>query len=309
MSYDGHTKDGLRLGFRQSPNDTADERYSLWKRKVLYISKNISLLCNEVELEWSKKICCEGFYHMLDILRTKRDKKDIAVRREEISRLLMQSSPNMSNGTISALSVADLQLLFQLYDRIFFQGWFKEHFKGKLKFSLSRRMTRSAGLTLCPKNIDKIKPEQLIIEIRIGVDLFFQYGVVEGSKTVCGIDTCDSLKALQLVFEHELCHVLEFIYFKKSSCKQERFKTMANNLFGHTESYHKLPTNRQIANQKLGLNIGDTVSFTFEGKTLTGILYNINKRATVMVRNNRGTLVDNRGNRYSKYYVPLTLLK
>lgn len=246
---------------------------------------------------------------MVDILKIERHKDDIGSKREEIFRLLMLNSTNIKNGAISTISTDDLKLLFQLYDRIFFENWFKEAFKGRIKFSLSRRMTKSAGMTLCPKNMDKVKPEELVIEIRIGVDFFFHYGSVEGSKTVCGIKTSSSLEALQLVFEHELCHVLEFIHFKVSNCSGKRFKALANSLFGHTESYHKLPTHRQIANQKLGLNIGDTVSFTFEGKRLTGILYNINKRATVMVRNNSGPLVDNRGNRYSKYYVPLMLLE
>jgi hypothetical protein len=250
----------------------------------------------------------EGLY-MLDILKTKRNKDEIDSKREEISKLLKNQSPNIKNGTISTISTADLKLLFQLYDQIFLENWFKESFKGKIKFSLSRRMTKSAGLTLCPKNIDKVKPEELVIEIRIGVDFFFQYGLVEGSKSVCGIKTSNSLEALQLVFEHELCHVMEFIHFKESNCGGERFKATASNLFGHTESYHKLPTHRQIANQKLGLNIGDTVTFNFEGKRLKGILYNINKRATVMVRNKNGPLVDDKGNRYSKYYVPLMLLE
>jgi hypothetical protein len=80
-------------------------------------------------------------------------------------------------------------------------------------------------------------------------------------------------------------------------------------LFGHTESYHKLPTHRQIASQKLGLDIGDTVSFIFEGKRLKGILYNINKSAIIMVPDKNGTMMDSKGNRYSKYYVPLTLLE
>jgi hypothetical protein len=239
----------------------------------------------------------------------KRVEGDIDKKREEVSELLMQRSPNINNETVSTLSTADLNLLFQLYDQVFFENRFGESFKGKLKFSLSKRMTKSAGLTLCPKNINKIEPEKLTIEIRIGVDFFFHYGLVGGKKTVCGIQTNSSQEALLLVFEHELCHVIEFIHFKKSSCKGKRFKTIAGNLFGHTESFHKLPTNRQIANQKLGLKIGDTVSFTSKGKSLTGIIYNINKRATVMVRNHKGPLIDNRGNRYSKYYVPLTLLE
>lgn len=246
---------------------------------------------------------------MLGIIKTKRNKDEINCKREEISKILKLRSPNIKNGTISTISTTDLSLLFQLYDQIFFESWFKEAFKGKMRFSLSQRMTKSAGLTICPKNIDRVKPEELVIEIRIGVDFFFQYGLVEGSNTVCGIKTSNSLEALQLVFEHELCHVLEFVHFKESNCGRERFKGISSNLFGHTGSHHKLPTHRQIANQKFGLNIGDTVSFNFEGKRLKGILYNINKRATVMVRNDKGSLIDDKGNRYSKYYVPLMLLE
>jgi hypothetical protein len=221
----------------------------------------------------------------------------------------MLRSPGIKSRTISAISAADIELLFQLYDEIFFGSWFKESYEGKIRFSLSRRMTKSAGLTICPKRMDKIKPEELVIEIRIGVDFFLHYGLIEGSKKVCGVMTNSSLQALQLVFEHELCHVIEFIHFKKSNCSGKRFKAIAGSLFGHTESYHKLPTNKQIAKQKLGLDIGDTVSFTFEGKRLKGLLYNINKRAIIMVRDKSGPLIDNKGNRYTKYYIPLMLLK
>jgi len=222
---------------------------------------------------------------------------------------LRQGSDNINSKTINTMSAADLKLLFQLYDEVFLENWFKEGFKGKLRFSLSRQMTKSAGLTRCPKNINTIKPEELVIEIKIGVDFFFHYNMLEGSKAVGGVDTGSSLEALQLVFEHELCHVIEFIHFSKSNCRGERFKTLAGNLFGHTESHHKLPTHKQIANEKLGLNIGDDVAFTFEGKKLTGILYSINKRATVMVRDKNGPLADKQGRRYSKYYVPLNILK
>jgi len=242
---------------------------------------------------------------MFDILNTKIQSNDIESKREKVSKLMMQKSANIKSGNISTISIDDLKLLFQLYDEIFFEDWFKEKYKGTLKFSLSGRMTKSAGLTRCPKNIDKIKPEEVVIEIRIGVDFFFHYNSLEGGKTVGGIKTNNSLGALQLVFEHELCHVIEFLHFKKSSCSRERFKVLASNLFGHTESYHRLPTYRQIANQKLGLNIGDTVSFNFDGKKLKGILYNINKRATIMVRDKNGSLADKEGVRYSKYYVPL----
>lgn len=246
---------------------------------------------------------------MFDITDTKLNENSIDNKRKEVSERLMLKSTGIKDGTISTISTADLKLLYQLYDEVFFENWFKDKYRGELKFSLSRRMTKSAGLTLCPKNINKIKPEELVIEIRIGVDFFFHYDSVKESKSVGGIKTSNSLEALQLVFEHELCHVIEFIHFKKSSCSGERFKALAGNLFGHTESYHKLPTYRQIANQKLGLNLGDTISFAFEGKTLTGILYNINKRATVMVQDKNGNMIGRNGVRYSKYYVPLTQIE
>lgn len=246
---------------------------------------------------------------MLEVLMIKHPTDEINLKREAVSRLLMQQSGTIKNRMVACISTDDLKLLFHLYDHIFFDNWFRENYKGKLKFSLSKRMTKSAGLTLCPRNMDRIKPEDLIIEIRIGVDFLLQYGLVDRSNTVCGIKTSDSLEALQLIFEHELCHVLEFIHFKRSSCRGKRFRNIAENLFGHTESYHKLPTNRQIAKERLGLNIGDTVSFCFKRERYTGILYSINKMAVVMVRDANGSLMDKKNNRYSRYYVPLTNLE
>ncbi|HZJ57812.1 MAG TPA: hypothetical protein VFD89_06165 [Clostridia bacterium] len=245
----------------------------------------------------------------MDILKVVYSKTVIDSKRKRISFLLKERSTNIKSGVIEIISTGDLGLLFGLYDEIFFDNWFRDSFKGKIKFSLSRRMTKSAGKTLCPKDIDRIDEKELVMEIRIGTDFFFNYGELKGNKSVCGIQTNTALEALQLVFEHEICHVLEFINFKESSCSGDRFKTLANNLFGHMESYHKLPTNRQIANQKYGFKIGDRVSFVFDGRQLSGILYNITKRATVMVEDDNGIMADDRGNRYTKYYVPLPLLK
>lgn len=246
---------------------------------------------------------------MFDIAAVKMNADDIADKRREVSKLLMRDSVNIKGGSISTISAADIELLFLLYDEIFLSNWFKNNYKGKLKFSLSRQMTKSAGLTRCPKSIDKMKPEEVMIEIKIGVDFFLHYGLIEGNKKVGGVETGSSLEALQLVLEHELCHVLEFIHFGKSSCKGKRFKELAKNLFGHTESYHKLPTRREIVNSRLGLRVGDSVSFTYEGKRFEGIVNGINKRATVMVKDSSGRYTDRQGTRYSKYYVPLGLLE
>ncbi len=244
---------------------------------------------------------------MIELLNIKENYKEIEKKRQEIYNLMMNSS-GIKNGAIRSISEDDLERMFRFYDGRYFGDWFKEKYKGSIKFSLSRKMTRSAGKTMCPANIGRISQEDLVMEIRIGIDFFLHYGMIDGHKPVCGIKTKDSLHALQLVFEHELCHVLEFLYFNASNCKGKRFKTIAGNLFGHTESCHRLPTNRQIAQQKLGISVGDTVSFTYEGEKLTGFIYGINKRATVLVKNKNGNLTDRKGNRYSKYYVPLGLL-
>lgn len=229
--------------------------------------------------------------------------------RREIYNLMISGSNNINSGVIDKICEDDLRLMFELYDPLFLNDWFKNNFKGQMKFSLSRRMTKSAGMTLYPKKLTKLKPEATITEIRIGVEFLFHFNLLEGSRRVCGIEVSNSLQALQLVFEHELCHAIELIKYGGTSCRGDRFKMMALELFGHTMSHHELPTNREIASSKLGLNIGDTVAFDYYGNLLQGLLYKINKRAIVMVRDDNGSFADKEGKRYSKYYIPLEFLK
>lgn len=243
------------------------------------------------------------------MIELKYNDQEIHQKRSRITEEFLKRSPNIHSGTIDRISTEDLRILFELYDELFLNKGLSHGFKGKFRFSLSKRMTKSAGLTLCPRNISSLKPEDVTIEIRIGVNFFFQYHDLERQKMVSGIQTTDALEALQLVLEHELCHAIEFIYFHQSSCKRARFKTLANNLFGHTSSYHQLPTNRELVSEKLDINVGDEIAFYFEEKELIGRIHAINKRATVMVKDAKGNYKDNRGNRYTKYYVPLSQLK
>ncbi|MDD4168725.1 MAG: SprT-like domain-containing protein [Desulfotomaculaceae bacterium] len=245
---------------------------------------------------------------MLNLMATTLSPGATLAKRTCVFDRLTASSPNIKSATLTRISTADLRLLFELYDKIFFDHRFTQVYQGRLKFSLSQRMTKSAGKTFFPRHPDKISPGEMTIEIRMGTDFFFKYDEIDCDKTVCGITTTSALEAFLLVFEHELCHVIEFIHFNNSNCSGKRFKTIAKNIFGHTASYHELPTHRQIARVKYGLKIGDPVTFTYEGKKVKGILYNINKRATVMVGDKNGNYTDKRGNRYTKYYVPLEFL-
>ncbi len=232
----------------------------------------------------------------------------IAAKREAIARRWVLSSDGLTGDGTIGLTPGDLRRLCEFYNEEFLNGWFGG-FQGQLRFSLSSRLTKSAGKTICPKNIMKMRPQDVVMEIRIGSDFFEKFNEVDGAKLVCGLSARNSLEALQLVMEHELCHVIEFRCFGRSSCKRIRFKTLARQLFDHRESYHQLPTGRQIAQQKFGLRIGDTVWFRFEERRLQGMLYRINKRATVMVRDRQGSYTDRKGGRYTKYYVPIELLE
>lgn len=242
------------------------------------------------------------------MLNIKYNDETIIEKRKCVRQGLLKESININSGKINKISVVDLRILYEYYDKVFFNNWFLKNFEGQLLYELSRRMTKSAGITKCPKNISQIKPEQVRIVICIGVDFVFKFDHLEGSKMVCGIETHNSLEALQIVFEHELVHAIEFLLFHHSNCNKQRFKDTANNLFGHTQSHHQLPTNQKIAREKLGINIGDNVYFLLNKKRLNGFVSNIRKRATVMVMSPNGTFMDKNGTRYMKYYVPLSQL-
>lgn len=245
---------------------------------------------------------------MLDLRDLCYSEPEIQAKREEIARRILRLSPHMRDRSLPQIAVSDLRLLFELYDEVFLKRQFAKGFQGKIKFSLSRRLTQSAGKTICPKNIAQLAPEDVMIEIRMGVDFFFNYDRVNSEKRVNGILTRNALEAFQLVFEHELCHAMEFINFHTSNCRQKRFKTMSKNIFGHLDNFHQLPTQGRIIQEKMGLNPGDTVWFLYGKKRVQGLLYRISKRATVMVETKNGRYMDKKGNRYSKFYVPVELI-
>jgi len=232
----------------------------------------------------------------------------IKERREKVREKTIGSSNNIKNGIITKVSEEDLETMFNYYDRYFLNNCFRNNFIGKIKFSFSKRMTRSAGLTIVPKNIAYLKQNEETYEIRMGINFFLRYYDTIREKKVNGIVTKDALNALQLVFEHELCHIIEFYVFKNSNCKKQRFKSISKNVFGHESVYHQLPTNSEIAKIQFGFKIGDKVSFTRSNKNFQGFISSINKRATIMVLDKDGRYVDVKGYKYSKYYVALDCL-
>ncbi|MEW6524939.1 MAG: SprT-like domain-containing protein [Bacillota bacterium] len=222
---------------------------------------------------------------------------------------LMARLPNVDGGKLICLASADLRLLFDLYDNAVFQGTLGRQVGGRLGFSLSTRMTKSAGQLIFPRNLASLPPGEQWFEFRIGIDLFSSYQATDRPQVVNGIPAVDALEALQIVFEHELCHLIELVSFGKTSCHGRRFKAMARSIFGHTGTRHQLPTRRELAETQLGLKVGDQVWFSHHRTQVHGVIDRIHKRATVMVPDPGGDHRDGQGSRYRKWYVPLHLLK
>lgn len=234
--------------------------------------------------------------------------EQITARRAILRQTLTEESENIKDGTIDVIDTADLWLLLRLYDKMFFLDYFRENFKGRLTFALSRQMTNAAGITKAPKGMERIPPEKVEIEIKISLNFLFDYHKVARPKSASGLETRDALDALLFVFEHELCHFYEFVRYHRSGCGQKQFKELASALFGHTDSHHRLPSRREILSERYGLHPGARVAFEYNGKTLRGIVSAVRTRAAVMVENRNGRYADRDGRRYAKYMVPVELL-
>lgn len=242
------------------------------------------------------------------MINIKYDLDTINNKRAAIKTLLFESSENIESENFSKISDKDLYILFKLYDEIFLQSWFKDNFKGKIIFKLSKQLSRAAGNTRTKKNIAGIRPEEVEFEIKISLNHLVDFNKVDRLKYVGGIEAVSMLDSLMLVFEHELCHVIEFLICFKSSCSKKPFKDLIFSLFGQTETTHKLVSSNEVNIQAFGLKPGDRVKFQFNGKVISGFIQRINKRATVMCPDKQGNYVDKFGKHHKKFYVPLECL-
>lgn len=229
---------------------------------------------------------------------------------QTIYRFVLQNSKNFTSPHFQKISNADLGMLFQITDEAIFDGLLGQLCERSsarpLSFRLSTRMTSCGGMTTMQReNRPGALPE---FEIAIATSPLFDTFKVDASAKVGGIECRNRLQALQRIMEHEMLHLAELLLFADSNCSGPQFKSYAWRHFGHTESNHRLLTPRDVAKKKLGISLGDTVVFIAEGKQFTGVVNRITKRATVLVADPGGTKYTD-GKRYSKFYVPLNMLR
>jgi len=108
--------------------------------------------------------------------------------------------------------------------------------------------------------------------------------------------------------EHEMVHLIEMMVWYDSNCAASRFQSIANRFFNHNEHGHRLITPRERAYTDHGIKPGDCVAFSLDGNPYKGFVNRINKRATVLVQDNKGSTYSD-GKKYSKFYVPVRLLR
>jgi hypothetical protein len=237
----------------------------------------------------------------------------IAARAEAIRVALLRDSPHIRQTNFEKIAAEDLEHLFDLYDRQFFDGWLRQAVKARttapLTFRLSRTMTRAGGKTILHRR--RRPGGEWKIEYQIAVAsrmLFMTFGQVDRPVVVSGLTCSDRLEALQRIVEHEIVHLIELVTWGRSSCSAARFKALAANLFGHAGTTHGLVTPREEAAVRHGIAPGGRVEFEYEGRRLVGKVNRIHRRATVLVKDPGGRRYTD-GGRYAKFYVPLAMLR
>lgn len=187
--------------------------------------------------------------------------------------------------------------MLRLYDDAFFSGYLCSAY-GDIQVTCSSRMTSTAGKFIYARNaVDRLKKA----EIRMSSDFLFR--LEQGPFDLNGLCAATPQEAFLIVFEHELCHAAETALFGATG-HSKRFLALANGLFGHTAIRHQLPTRKQEADRQ-GVSVGRKVTFSYEGKLLSGRVTYVGKTATVMVPALRGAYRDRMGRRYDKYHVPI----
>jgi len=202
---------------------------------------------------------------------------------------------------VQSINPTTLESMLRLYDQLYLAGFLSKKLP-LLSVTLSSRLTSSAGKFLCVHGpFGRTKDA----EIRMSSDFLLRLD--KGPFSLNGLSVATPQEAFLVVFEHELCHALETVLFKKTG-HTARFLSLANGLFGHTAMHHSLPTRKQEA-AKEGLYVGRRVSFFYQGIELIGTITYIGKNATIMVPTSHGEYRDRFGRRYQKYRVSLEKLR
>jgi len=243
------------------------------------------------------------------LLKKKYSPKVIEKKRIAIAKRFIGSVKHIKSSQLEQLKDSDLQRLAMLYDEVFFDNCLKHYSHIEHKYYFSKKLKKSGGLTrISIEQSNQTKEKRIkTIEIRINVNMVFDYKFTNEDRYACGILVESSLEALMVILEHELCHVIEFIAYGKSEDKGKVFQKLTHSLFGHKEFTHSLMTETEKNIRMYTVMVGDTVKLSLNGRLGSGIVQKIeHQRATVLVYDPDGRyVIEQNGRRCSKYVVPV----
>ncbi len=175
----------------------------------------------------------------------------IAGHRKDIYGKICKIIDNPNN--IQALTAKNLKYMFDLYDNIFFDDILNEVFDSQLSVKGKKYIfdikygngTRNAGCcSLKPHEADIYR-----IKILLSLKVFQEFFTADNSmrKYSAGLPCDDQLQALMLTLEHEIIHLIIYIW-EYASIKQGRkrsvhgslFKKLSGHIFGHLDFKHSL---------------------------------------------------------------------
>jgi hypothetical protein len=155
------------------------------------------------------------------------------------------------SANFQQLSAADLDRLFALYDEQFFANSFRRSFVAaghELEMMPTAMLSRTAGR--CAYDPSRLKHRctyTIEIATRILRDAFGPDRPTRPVYAVGGLLCRSRLECMQLTLEHEMVHLLMFVWKECSDGARlgghgRTFKLLARNIFGHTETKHGLMT-------------------------------------------------------------------
>jgi hypothetical protein len=142
------------------------------------------------------------------------------------------------SADLQGITKDDLRTLFNLYDDIFFENSFNAYFgRSGSDFStfFAPKLTKTAGL--CSRQ-GCVYTIQISSQIMSGLFTSVGKNVHAANGLICRT----RLGCLQLVLEHEMIHLLQYIWRDCSSTTSHgpEYRTLVKNIFGHTETTHDL---------------------------------------------------------------------
>lgn len=220
-----------------------------------YIGGKINMRTNETY--------CDYF------LRTQYTHKNISRTRKEIHRKMIKRTNGKANS-VKTMNIGDIQAMYKLYDHYFFDGVVDKFLNkpGKIKYILEFEFGNTTHIGgICSKSVRGTQCSLKITLSKKALTNVFKDKSSATTEVVNGIVCRDQLECMQLIFEHELIHMIIGVWCdsKKGESHGKKFKTLANNIFGHTDFRHTmgqgLTEDPKIKMKKLQdtLEVGDKI--------------------------------------------------